>query len=79
MWRTHRFVGGTVLVGFVIVAATIAFLFRYDTTPMPGGGALVTDRWLGTVSLCVTPFDNVTVLCFPRFPGKTAPKPENSN
>ena len=57
-----------VLLGSVLIAATLAYLFRYDITAMPGGAALVTDRWLGTVKLCYTPMDNVTVMCFPRYP-----------
>jgi hypothetical protein len=56
------------LLGFIILSATVAYLGRYETSAMPGGGALVTDRWLGTVSLCSTIAENVTVTCFPRFP-----------
>jgi hypothetical protein len=57
-----------VLLGFIILSATIAFLGRYEVSAEPGGAALVTDRWRGTVQLCATPMDNVTVICFPRFP-----------
>jgi hypothetical protein len=59
-----------ILVGFIILSATIAYLGRYETSPMPGGAVLVTDRWRGKVSLCAPIGDNVTILCFPRFPGK---------
>jgi hypothetical protein len=57
-----------ILLGFIILSATIAYLGRYEASAMTGGGALVVDRWTGTVRLCTTVGDNVTVMCFPRFP-----------
>ncbi|HBK06231.1 MAG TPA: hypothetical protein DDZ81_10245 [Acetobacteraceae bacterium] len=57
-----------VLVGFIILSTTIAYMGRYDVSAAPGAAALVTDRWTGTVKMCATVLDNVTVMCFPRFP-----------
>jgi hypothetical protein len=59
-----------ILAGMLILSATIAYRDRYSVAAMPGGGALVTDRWRGTVSLCMTPTDNITVVCFPRYPAR---------
>ncbi len=61
-----------ILAGFVILSATIAYLGRYEASAMPGGAALVVDRWTGTVKLCTTVGDNVTVMCFPRFPASAS-------
>ncbi|HTZ69840.1 MAG TPA: hypothetical protein VMB71_04230 [Acetobacteraceae bacterium] len=56
------------LLGFVILSLTVAVLARYDAAPMPEGGALITDRWFGTVRFCTAIVDNVTVVCLRRFP-----------
>jgi hypothetical protein len=56
-----------ILVGFVILSGTIAYLGRYQTSAMPGGGTMVTDRWFGTVNIC-SQVGAGTVMCFRRFP-----------
>jgi hypothetical protein len=55
-----------ILLGFIILSATIAYLGRYETSAMPGGAALITDRWTGAVTLCAP--TGGTVMCFPRSP-----------
>jgi hypothetical protein len=66
LWMTSQ--AWAILIGFIILSATVAYVGRYETSAMPGGAALVTDRWFGTVRLCTPVGDNVTVLCLPRFP-----------
>jgi hypothetical protein len=56
------------LIGFIILSATVPYVGRYETSAMPGGAALVTDRWFGTVSLCAPIEGNITIVCLPRFP-----------
>jgi hypothetical protein len=69
-----RLIAGAILLGFVILAATIAYLGRYETTSNAHGAALVTDRWLGTVRLCGHDMTNGAVVCISEFP----PRPTRS-
>ena len=54
------------LLGFIILSATIAYLGRYDVGNAGGGFSSVTDRWAGTVTLCLN--SPGPTFCFSVFP-----------
>jgi hypothetical protein len=63
-------IAAAVLMGFIIMALTLAWLGRYETTAQRGG-VYVTDRWAGTVSYCLGYGANAE--CLPVFPPANPP------
>jgi hypothetical protein len=41
-----------VLIGAIVIAATMAFIFRYDVTPADIGVVYKYDRWTGKLQQC---------------------------
>ena len=44
-----------VLIGSIIIAGTMAFIFRYDIAPASVGVAYKYDRWTGKLQQCKAP------------------------
>jgi hypothetical protein len=65
-----------IFLGFVVLSITVCFIGRYETAVTPSGFAIVTDRWLGTVSICGS-VNGTTVFCVPRFPATPLPSVES--
>ena len=46
-------IAAAILAGFVILASTIGYLWRFEVTQAAEGNFFVVDRWTGRISGCV--------------------------
>lgn len=58
-------IAAAILLGFVILATTLAWLGRYETAATRGG-AFITDRWTGETQVCQS--TNNGIMCFHVYP-----------
>ena len=67
--KMNNSVAMAVVAGAIIIAATMAVIFRYEVSPISVSSAYRFDRWTGKIQIC--PYQKVRVECSNDKPPQT--------